>query len=162
EGRDAALAHADRALLSTLGRDAKFEQARSNVMRSYVLFRLGRFEEARGAGETGLALAERLRQKQEDPRIRMRYEEALATLYQVPASSLLEFGGASPDRGTIEAAFQTMERLRARSLLESLIAGASGGDAHPHRPEPLPPTVSEVQSALDENQALVSYQIWKR
>ena len=159
--RDAALALADRALLSA-GRDAKFEQARSNVMRAYVLFRLGRFEEARDAGETGLALAERLRQKQENPRIRMRYEETLATLYQVLASSLLEFGGPSPDRATVEAAFQTMERLRARSLLESLIVAAPEGGGRAHLPEPAPPSVSEIQSALDESQALVSYQIWKR
>jgi len=158
--REAALAHADRALQSTVGREAKFEQARSNVMRAYVLFRLGRFDEGRGAGEQGLVLAERLRQKQEDPRTRMRYEETLATLYQVLSSSLLEFGGANPDRGTIEVAFQTMERLRARSLLESLIVASSDGRAPAQ--EPVPPALTEVQSALDENQALVSYQIWKR
>src|SRR5262249_51129982 len=93
-------------------------------------------------------------------RTRMRYEETLATLYQVFASSLLEFGGASPDRGTIEAAFETMERLRARSLLESLIVAAANGRAP--APEPVPPALSEGQSALEEDQALVSYQIWKR
>jgi CHAT domain-containing protein len=158
--RAAGLADADRALVSTLGIDAKFEAARSNVMRAYVLFRLGRFDEARKAGETGLALAERLRQRQENPRIRMRYEETLATLYQVLASSLLEFGGATPDAGTIEASFQTMERLRARSLLESLMAPS--GPARGPSPEPAPPTLAEVQSALGEGQALVSYQVWKR
>jgi hypothetical protein len=129
-------------------------------MRAYVLFRLGRLEEARSAGETGLALAERLRQKQENPRIRMRYEETLAILYQLLASSLLEFGGREPDRATVEAAFQTMERLRARSLLESLMAGSPPAGAE--RAEPAPPTLSQVQSALGESQALVSYQIWKR
>lgn len=158
--RAAGLADAERALVSTLGIDAKFEAARSNVMRAYVLFRLGRFDEARTAGETGLALAERLRQRQENPRIRMRYEETLATLYQVLASSLLEFGGATPDAGTIEASFQTMERLRARSLLESLMAPAA--PARGASPEPAPPTLAEVQSALGEGQALVSYQVWKR
>src|SRR5262249_44540070 len=152
ESRGAALAHADPALQATMGHEAKFEQARSFVMRSYVLFRLGRFEEARGAGERGLALAEGLRQKQEDARIRMRYEETLATLYQVLASSLLDFGGASPDRGTIEAAFQTLERLRARSLLESLIVAAAQGRGRAPLAEPAPPTLSEVQAALDGGQ----------
>jgi CHAT domain-containing protein len=158
--REAGLAHADRALVSTLGPDARFEAARSNVMRAYVLFRLDRFDEARRAGETGLALAERLRQRQENPRIRMRYEETLATLYQVLASSLLEFGGKTPDPGTIEASFQTMERLRARSLLESLVAPA--GPRQGPSQEPAPPTLTEVQSVLGEGQALVSYQVWKR
>jgi len=161
ELREAGLAHAEQALHSTLGKDAKFEQARSYVMRAYVLFHLGRFEEARIAGELGLALAEKLRRKQEDPRTRMRYEETLATLYQVVASSLLEFGGASPDRATLELAFQTMERLRARSLLESLIASSPGGGPD-HLAEPAPPTLAGMQSALGEGQALVSYQIWKR
>ena len=160
EVRPAGLDHAERALVSTRGKDAKFEAARSNVMRSYVLFRLGRFDEARSAGETGLALAERLRQKQEDPRTRMRYEETLATLYQVLASSLLQFGGASPDRATLEASFQATERLRARSLLESLITPA--GEARKQLEEPAPPTLSDVQTALGERQALVSFQIWKR
>ena len=55
-----------------------------------------------------------------------------------------------------------MERLRARSLLESLIAAASSRGSPGPVSEPGPPTLSEVQSALDEHQALVSYQIWKR
>ena len=38
--RSVGLAYAERALVSTRGRDAKFERARSNVMRSFVLFRL--------------------------------------------------------------------------------------------------------------------------
>jgi hypothetical protein len=160
--RTAALGHAERALAFTEGKDARFEQTRSNVMRSYVLFRLGRFEEARAAGRAGLDLAEGLRQKQADRPTRMRYEETLASLYQVVASSLLEFGGESQDCRTIEDAFQTMERLRARSLLESLMAPAGGGGARPPLAEPAPPTLSEVQAALDPSQALVSYQIWKR
>jgi CHAT domain-containing protein len=162
EHRSAGLAHADRALAITAGKDAKFEQARSNVMRSYVLFHLGRFDEARAAGQVGLDLAEGLRQKQADVQSRMRYEETLAVLYQVLASALLEFGGAEPDRTTVEASFQTMERLRARSLLESLMAPVESAGVRRPLAEPAPPTLAEVQAALTPGQALVSYQIWRR
>ena len=162
ELRRAALEHADRALAITSRLDATFEQARSHVMRSYVLFHLGRFDEARAAGQVGLELAERLRQKQADVQSRMRYEETLAVLYQVSASGLLAFGGPEPDRRTVEAAFQTLERLRARSLLEALMSPVESGGTRRPLAEPVPPTLAEVQAALSPDQALVSYQVWRR
>src|SRR5262249_60165097 len=111
----------------------------------------------------GRALPEGPRERQSDAQRRTRYEETLATPYQVPAGALLEFGGAAPERSTVEAAFQTMERLRARSLLESLIAPAAqpGGTRKPLS-EPPPPTLTEVQAALTASQALVSYPIRRR
>src|SRR5262249_21866117 len=139
-----------------------FEQARSNVMRSYALFRLGRFEEARAAGQVGLALAEALREKQADVQSRMRYEETLAILYQVTAGALLEFGGTTPERSTVEAAFQPMHRRRAHPLLEPWIHPAHGGGPRKPLSEPPPPPLAEVQAALTPGQALVSYQIWRR
>ena len=50
-------------------------------------------------------------------------------------------------------AFQVMERLRARGLLETLLAEGE--------PVPPVPTVAQVQAALAPHEALVSFQVWR-
>src|SRR4029079_16246759 len=50
-----------------------------------------------------------------------------------------------------------MERLRARGLMETLLADARTGD----RIGMQRPTLSQVQGHLEPNEALLSFQIWR-
>jgi len=160
--RSSALELSDRALALTEKPGMLFENARSRILRAYVLFRLGRFDEARVDARAGLDLAERLRRQQATPSFRMRYEETVAPLYQMVAGSLLAFGGPRPAPETIAESLQTLERLRSRSLLEALLLARREGSAGSAVIEPPPPGLSEIQAALRPEQALVSYQLWSR
>lgn len=160
--RGSSLALADRALAVTEKPGMVFEDARSRLLRAYVLFQLGRYEEARVDARAGLDLAERLRSQQATPSVRMRYEETVAPLYRMVAGSLLAFAGARPGPETIVESLQTLERLRARSLLETLMAAQRAGAGHSPLVEPPPPELADVQAALRPGQALVSYQLWSR
>src|SRR6185369_16779682 len=61
------------------------------------------------------------------------------------------------DAESVTDAFQVMERLRARGLMETLLADARTGD----RIGMQPPTLSQVQGHLEPNEALLSFQIWR-
>jgi CHAT domain-containing protein len=102
---------------------AAWERARSVLMRAVVRWRAGDARAAREDAFTALAALEQLRARQRDARVRMRYEDTLAFAYELVAGSLLEHSVRPPSGADIADALETMERLRARGLLEILVRG---------------------------------------
>ncbi len=82
--------------------------------------RLGRIEEARGDYETAIQLQESLRANVEDQESRATLSAGGRSIYESYASLLMELHRADPGRNLNRLAFETSERMRARSLLELL------------------------------------------
>jgi len=137
-------------------RGGEFEQARALVLRSRVRFRKGDFWLARADGFAALDQAERLREQQQAMPLRLRYVQSLSFAYQSLAGALARYRQVG-DAESVTDAFQVMERLRARGLMETLLADARTGD----RIGMQPPTLSQVQGHLEPNEALLSFQIWR-
>ena len=133
-----------------------FEQARALVLRSRVQFRRGEFWLARADGLAALDHAERLREVQQTMPLRLRYAQALSFAYQSLAGALVRYRSAG-DKDSVADAFVVMERLRARGLLETLLAGSRTGDHVAVQP----PTLGQVRARLAPNEALLSFQIWR-
>jgi hypothetical protein len=133
-----------------------FEQTRAMVLRSRVRFRRGEFWVARADGFAALDHAERLREQQHAMPLRLRYAQSLSFAYQSLAGALLLHRPAG-DADSLDRAFQVMERLRARGLMETLLADVRTG----HRVGMQPPTLAQVQARLDPREALLSFQIWR-
>jgi CHAT domain-containing protein len=122
---DAALEAADAAVQRASGPSSAWEHARSVLMRASVRWRAGQREAARTDALVALEALEELRRRQGDAQVRMRYEDTQAFAYELIAGSLLDHPGSSPSDPEIGEALSTMERLRARGLLESLVRGPS-------------------------------------
>ncbi|HZW89025.1 MAG TPA: CHAT domain-containing protein, partial [Myxococcaceae bacterium] len=135
-------------------RGGDFEQTRALVLRSRVRFRRGEFMLARGDGLAALDHAERLREQQQAMPLRLRYAQSLSFAYQSLAGALVRYRPAG-DHDSLGDAFAVMERLRARGLMETLLAAS--GD----RPAVQPPTLGQVQGRLAPREALLSFQIWR-
>ena len=133
-----------------------FEQTRALVLRSRVRFRKGEFWLARSDGFAALDHAERLRELQQAMPLRLRYAQSLSFAYQSLAGALLLHRPAG-DADSLDQGFQVMERLRARGLMETLLADVRTG----HRVGMQPPTLGQVQARLDPREALLSFQIWR-
>ncbi|HSP18943.1 MAG TPA: CHAT domain-containing protein, partial [Myxococcaceae bacterium] len=133
-----------------------YEKARTLVLRSRMAFRLGQLSLARADGLAALDLAERLREQQRSMSLRLRYAQSLSFAYQSLAGDLTRHR-VPGDVSALEDAFQVMERLRSRGLMETLLAERTSG-------EPLqlqPPRVAQVQGELGARQALLSFQLWQ-
>jgi len=133
-----------------------FEKARALVLRSRVRFRSGSFWLARADGFAALDHAERLREKQHAMPLRLRYAQSLSFAYQSLAGALARNRPAG-DTGSLGDAFQVMERLRARGLMETLLADVRTDDGVGVQP----PTLAQVQAHLEPTEALLSFQIWR-
>ena len=96
-----------------------WEHAHAVLVRAYVLFKSGRRDEARLAAEAALHELEELRSKQEDIEVRIRYEDTLAFAYELVAGLTLD---RRLGEGDIDYAFSVTERMRARALLEDVLA----------------------------------------
>ena len=149
---DAALAIADEAVEHAFRYGRSWEKARTLLLRSRVHFRRGDVSSGASEGLAALELLEGLRERQGNLSMRMRYAEPLSVAYHAVAGAMLEHRGALGGT-TADDAFQVMERLRARGLLERYLA--DGGQVPPV------PTVAKVQGALAPHEALVSFQIWR-
>ena len=136
--------------------EGDFEEARALVLRSRVRFRKGEFWLARSDGFAALDHAERLREQQHAMPLRLRYAQSLSFAYQSLAGALALHRPAG-DADSLDLAFQVMERLRARGLMETLLADVRTG----HRVGMQPPTLGQVQARLDPKEALLSFQIWR-
>ena len=123
-----ALEAADAAIQRASQPSAAWERARSVLMRGVVRWRSGDAVAARADAFDALAALEELRRRQSDARDRMRYEDTLAFAYELVAGSLLEHSTRPPAEADIAEAMNTMERFRARGLLETLVRGPSGPD----------------------------------
>ncbi|MGZ6133519.1 MAG: CHAT domain-containing protein, partial [Myxococcaceae bacterium] len=133
-----------------------YEKARTLVLRSRMAFRLGHLSPGRADGLAALDLAERLREQQRSMPLRLRYAQSLSFAYQSLAGALTR-SRAPGDDSALDAAFQVMERLRARGLMETLLAEGTPG-------EPVqvqPPRLAQVQGELGPGEALLSFQLWQ-
>ncbi|HET9155129.1 MAG TPA: CHAT domain-containing protein, partial [Myxococcaceae bacterium] len=133
-----------------------YEQARALVLRSRLRFRRGEFSPARADGLAALDHAERLREVQQAMSLRLRYAQSLSFAYQSLAGALTRYRPAG-DTSSVADAFVVMERLRARGLMETLLASSRTGD----RLAVQPATLAQVQGRLGANEALLSFQIWR-
>ncbi len=57
----------------------------------------------------------------------------------------------------MDEAFQAMERLRARGLMETLLADERGEGTAPVQP----PTLKQIQAQLEPREAVLSFQVWR-
>ena len=135
-----------------------FEKVRTLVLRSRVRFRLGEFTAARADGLAALDRAEQLRERQADIPVRLRYAESLAFAYRSLAGALAAHR-ARDDSAALDDAFQTMERLRARGLVETLLAEQGNGEPG-HSPLQAP-TLAQVRAELAQDEALLSFEVWR-
>jgi CHAT domain-containing protein len=133
-----------------------FTELPALVLRSRVRFRAGQLSLARADGLAALDLAEQLREHQSELPVRLRYAESLSFAYRSLAGALLAYRPAE-DASAIDEAFQVMERLRARGLMETLLAEDAGNE----RSGVQPASLAQIQSALDPNEALLSYEVWR-
>ncbi len=117
-----AIALVDRALQRASDQRQVWEEAHAMLTRAYVLWKSGRREEAKAAADTSLREMEQLRAKQEDIEVRIRYEDTLAFAYELVAGLMVDprFGDVSAK--DVESAFSVTERMRARALLEEVLA----------------------------------------
>jgi hypothetical protein len=121
-----------------------------------MAFRLGQFSVGRADGLAALDRAERLREQQRSMPLRLRYAQSLSFAYLSLAGALNRYR-APGETTAVDDAFQVMERLRARGLMETLLAEGQPG-------EPIqmqPPTLAQVQSELEPGEALLSFQLWR-
>ena len=153
---DEALQVAEAAVDEAFSQNGDYEQSRALVLRSRVRFRRGEFSLARADGLAALDHAERLREVQQAMPLRLRYAQALSFAYQSLAGALVRYRPAG-DADSVAEAFLVMERLRARGLLETLLASSRTGD----RVAVQPPTLGQVQARLAPGEALLSFQIWR-
>ena len=133
-----------------------FEETRALVLRSRIRFRMGQFSLGQADGLAALDHAERLRERQHAMPLRLRYAQSLSFAYQSLAGALARYRSPG-DVASLNEAFQVMERLRARGLMETLLAEGRAGEPSAIQPS----TVGQVQSRLDPGEALLSFQIWR-
>ncbi len=117
-----ALDLADRSAQRASDAHQVWEHAHAVLVRAYVLIKSGRREEARLAADAALRELEELRRKQEDIEVRIRYEDTLAFAYELVAGLALDPRFGEIREGDVDYAFSVTERMRARALLEDVLA----------------------------------------
>jgi len=117
-----ALALADGTIERASGKHLLWEHAHGLLVRAYVLLKSGRRKEARTAADVSLGEMEELRRQQEDIEVRIRYEDTLAFAYELVAGLALDQRFGEIGTADVEYAFSTTERMRARALLEDILA----------------------------------------
>jgi len=153
---DEALKVADEAVEHAFAHSGAFEQARALVLRSRMRFRRGELSLGRADGLAALDHAERLREQQRAMPLRLRYAQSLSFGYQSLAGALTRYRPPA-DVASLDDAFQVMERLRARGLMETLLA-----EDHAGQPVSVhPPTLAQVRGQLGPGEALLSFQVWR-
>src|SRR5262249_48837380 len=145
---DEALADSEDAIDEAFGGFNDFEQVRALVLRSRIRFRRGETSLGHADGLAALAHAERLREQQRAMPLRLRYAQSLSFAYQSLAGALTR--SRSPgDVSALDEAFRVMERLRARGLMETLLAEERAGGAVPMQP----PSLGQIQGRLAADEA---------
>lgn len=137
-----------------------FTELPALVLRSRIRFRAGELTLARADGLAALDLAEQLREHQSELPVRLRYAESLSFAYRSLAGALLAYRPHEDD-SAIDEAFQVMERLRARGLMETLLAEDHGEGPLHERSGVQPASLAQIRSALDPGEALLSYEVWR-
>lgn len=155
-----ALEVAEGAVDLAFGVGGDYERVRSLVLRSRIRFRVGQYSSARADGLAALDRAERLREQQRELPVRLRYAESLSFAYRSLAGALLQFR-PDPDDSAVDDAFQVMERLRARGLMETLLADDRSGPLRGESPVSAPPDLRKVRADLGPQEALLSFEVWR-
>lgn len=130
------------------------------VLRSRVHFRLGHFSEGKRDGLEAVERADHMRGLQSEIPMRQRYAESLSFVYRSFAGDLVAHHTPG-DLAALDDGFRVMERLRARGLMESLLADDRTGRAEQGRREVRPAGIAEVQAALSPREALLSFEVWR-
>ena len=129
------------------------------LVRSYIRWRSG--DRPGGISDALATLEEldRLRDFQADHLVRAWTSSETNFAYPLVAGWLLDPAHGVPAPGDVERAFQSMERHRARVLLETLVSARIAPGTTVAVP---PPTLAEVQRALQPDEAVLSFQTWWR
>jgi CHAT domain-containing protein len=116
-----AVRYADEAVALCNKPSHEWERAHGLLVRSSLAFRSGDRPHAEGDARAALDGFERLRGRQPEEGVRVRYGASTAFAHQLVSGWLLDpaHGSSPPD---FQQAFEVMERLRGRVLLESLLA----------------------------------------
>ncbi len=115
---DEALAYAEQVVVSADASGEIDQRMRARIILAETRWRVGRHEEATEAGLDALDLLELLRDVDVDTQDRTHTLDRYAFAYYLVSGKLL--GNRARTDDDLELAFSTMERLRARSLLERL------------------------------------------
>jgi CHAT domain-containing protein len=121
---------------------------------AHAEFSAGSPSEAILWADRAIASAESRRDAEEDDAIRLRANARRGIIYQAYISDLLDTRPEDPLH--LEKAWEVLERLRARVLLERLL----DRDSSEGRPAAPIATLRDVRHALREDEAMVSFFVW--
>ena len=130
------------------------------VLRSRIRFRMGDLAQGRSSGFEAVERADEMRGLQSEIPMRQRYAESLSFAYRSFAGDLVKHRRAN-DVAALDDAFQVMERLRARGLMETLVAEGGGRGLAQATAGLRTPSIGEVQGALSPREALLSFEVWR-
>ena len=159
EHRREALAMAEGVLAEARRRESAFHVARGAFVRAVLLRESASRDEAIQAGLVALDAVEVVRDRQPPGLERARVLGTWTVPFSSLADWLLTTAAAADDRDrSLEVAFQTLERMRARELLGTLRAAGAEEPAE----DWTVPRMDEIQAALEPGELLLSYQLWER
>ena len=130
------------------------------VLRSRIRFRLGQLAQGRSSGFNAVERADEMRGLQSEIPMRQRYAESLSFAYRSFAGDLVKHR-VRGDAAALDDAFQVMERLRARGLMETLLAEGGGQSLAQATAGLRSPSIHQVQGALSPREALLSFEVWR-
>jgi tetratricopeptide (TPR) repeat protein len=133
------------------------DTARGLIVRSWLVWKGGERERWIDAHVRAIEAVERVRDLQSDELVRARVFSQWALVYYRFAGRLLDGLAASPDvSGDLDLAFTTIERMRARVLLD--VMDAAGARVAGARVAGTPPvSLQEIRDRLAPDQALLSF-----
>ncbi len=133
------------------------DTARGLIVRSWLVWKGGERERWIDAHVRAIEAVERIRDLQSDEVVRARLFSQWAFIYYRFAGRLLDGLAASPDpAGDIDLAFTTVERMRARVLLD--VMDAAGARVAGARVAGTPPvSLEKIRDRLAPDQALLSF-----
>ncbi|GAB4222355.1 MAG: hypothetical protein Kow0062_19370 [Acidobacteriota bacterium] len=156
---DEALALAEAALGEARRRKSAFHVARAAFVRAVLLRESGSREQAIAAGVEALDAVEAIRGRQPPGLARARVLGTWTTPFSSLADWVLATAAAAGDADrSLDVALQSLERMRARVLLDTL----RGAGAREPGPGPPVPRVAEIQAALEPGEMLLAFQLWER
>ena len=152
----AALARVEESLALSRASKNRWEVGMGLLIRSYLHRHGGSRAQATADGLSALDEMDAVRDSQSGEMVRAWTSSESSFAYQLVAGWLLDAPGASAEEAGM--AFAAIERHRARVLLESLRSPGAG----PEDAGVPVPGLTEIQRALAPDQALLSFQVWKR
>lgn len=156
---DEAQAHFEQALALARRTDDSFLRLQSRSGLALVAWRQGRLEAALRHLEESEGLVEGSRNRLLSEGDRISYDETRSQIYGNLASVLLELDAAHPGQGYDRRAFRTVERARARALLDLLDVSAAPVRSPVDRGEGAVSTLAELERTLRPEELLVLFEL---